>query len=481
MPLLAGCGLAAACTVGPNYKTPPVEVPAAFKEQPPPGVKPGDWKPAQPQDAARRGKWWEVFGDPQLNALEEQVAVSNQTLAQAEAQFRGARAVVAEARAALFPTVTAGASVTTSRGSTGRASGVSGSSGTATVYQVPIDVSYEFDVWGRVRRQIEANVASAQASAADVETVRLSLEAELAVDWFQLHGLDQQRQLLDTAIAGYQKTLQINVNRHDQGVASGADVAQAETQLETTRAQAIDLGVARAELEHAIAILTGKPPADLTIAVAPLGVTPPAIPVELPATLLERRPDIAAAERRVAAANAQIGVATAAYYPSLGLTASGGFASSTLSNLFSLPNRFWSIGPQLLATVFDAGRRRAVTAQAQAAYEAEVAAYRESVLTAFQNVEDNLSSLRILSDEATQQSAAVAAAERSLTLAQNRYNGGITSYLEVITAENAALANERTAVDLAVRRLIASVNLVKALGGGWSTEQLPSAGSLVTR
>ncbi|MBW8877905.1 MAG: efflux transporter outer membrane subunit [Acidobacteria bacterium] len=482
IPSLVCFGLAAACTVGPNYKTPPVEVPAAFKEQPPPGVKPGDWKPAQPQDAARRGKWWEVFGDPQLNALEEQVAVANQTLAQAEAQFRGARAAVAEARAALFPTVTAGASVTTSRGSTGRsATGTAGTSGTATIYQVPIDVSYEFDVWGRVRRQIEANVANAQASAADIEAVRLSLEAELAVDYFQLHGLDQQRQLLDTAITGYQKTLQINVNRHDQGVASGADVAQAETQLETTRAQAIDLGVARAELEHAIAILTGKPPADLTIAAAPLGVKPPAIPVELPAELLERRPDIAAAERRVAAANAQIGVATAAYYPSLGLTASGGFASSTLSNLFSLPNRFWSIGPSLLATVFDAGRRRAVTAQAQAAYEAEVAAYRESVLTAFQNVEDNLSSLRILSDEATQQSAAVAAAERSLTLAQNRYNGGITSYLEVITAENAALANERTAVDLAVRRLIASVNLVKALGGGWSTSELPSAGSLVAR
>jgi NodT family efflux transporter outer membrane factor (OMF) lipoprotein len=483
IPFLVCCGLAAACTVGPNYKTPPVEVPAAFKEPPPPGVAPGDWKPAQPQDAAQRGKWWESFGDPQLNALEEQVAVSNQTLAQAEAQFRGARAAVAGARAALFPTVTAGASVTTSRTSAGRAATAtgSGSSGTATIYQVPIDVSYEADVWGRVRRQIEANVASAQASAADVETVRLSLEAELAVDWFQLHGFDQQRQLLDTAIAGYQRTLQINVNRHDQGVASGAEVAQAETQLETTRAQAIDLGVARAELEHAIAILTGKPPADLTIPPAPLGVTPPAIPVELPAELLERRPDIAAAERRVAAANAQIGVATAAYYPSLGLTASGGFASSTLSNLFSLPNRFWSIGPSLLATVFDAGRRRAVTAQAQAAYEADVAAYRESVLTAFQNVEDNLSSLRILSDEATQQSAAVAAAERSLTLAQNRYNGGITSYLEVITAENAALANERTAVDLAVRRLVASVNLVKALGGGWSASELPSAGSLVAR
>jgi NodT family efflux transporter outer membrane factor (OMF) lipoprotein len=475
--------LATACLVGPNYKTPSTDVPAAFKEQPPPGVAPGDWKPAQPQDAAHRGKWWEIFGDASLNALEEQVAVSNQTLAQAEAQFRGARAAVKEARAGLFPTVTAGASVTNSRAGAGRATSTSGTAGngTTTVYQVPIDVSYEADVWGRVRRLIEANVATAQASAADVETMRLSLQAELAADWFQLHGLDQQRQLLDSAIAGYEKTLQINVNRHNQGVASGADVAQAETQLETTRAQAIDLGVERSQLEHAIAILTGKPPAELTIAVAPLTVPPPAIPVELPGELLQRRPDIAAAERRVAAANAQIGVATAAYFPSLTLSASGGFASSTLATLFSLPNRFWSIGPQLLATVFDAGRRRAVTAQAQAAYDANVAAYRESVLTAFQNVEDNLAALRILSDEATQQAAAVAAAERSLTLAQNRYNGGITSYLEVVTAETAALANERTAVDIASRRLVASVNLVKALGGGWNSSDLPSAGSLVSR
>jgi NodT family efflux transporter outer membrane factor (OMF) lipoprotein len=480
-PLLACLGsLAAACTVGPAYKTPTTDVPAAFKEQPPAGVAPGEWKPAQPQDAIQRGKWWEIFGDPSLNALEEQVSVSNQTLAQAEAQFRGARAAVREARAGLFPTVTAGASVTNSRSGAGRVSST-GTSGTTTLYQVPIDVSYEADVWGRVRRQIEANMATAQASAADVEAMRLSLQAELAADWFQLHGLDQQRQLLDTAITGYQKALQINVNRHNQGVSSGADVAQAETQLETTRAQAIDLGVERAQLEHAIAILTGKPPAELTIAVAPLGVAPPAIPLELPGELLQRRPDIAAAERRVAAAKAQIGVATAAYFPSLTLSASGGFASSTLATLFSLPNRFWSIGPQLLATVFDAGRRRAITAEAQAAYDANVAAYRESVLTAFQNVEDNLAALRILSDEATQQAAAVAAAERSLTLAQNRYNGGITSYLEVITAENAALANERTAVDIASRRLIASVNLVKALGGGWKADQLPTAGTLTAR
>ncbi len=469
--------LTAACAVGPNYKKPSAETPGAFKEAPPAG-----WKTAQPRDGSLRGKWWEAFGDPRLNALEEQVAVSNQTLAQAEAQFRGARAAVATARAGLFPTVTAGAQVTTARGSSGRSSssGSSGS-GTATAYQVPIDLTWEADLWGRVRRGIEANVASAQASAADVGNVALSLQAELAVDYFQLHGLDEQRRLLDSTVTDYEKALQITVNRHDQGVASGADVAQSQTQLETARTQAIDLGVARAEFEHAIAILTGKAPADLTIAQDTIRVPPPAIPVAVPSELLERRPDVAAAERRVAAANAEIGVATAAYYPTLGLSASGGFQGSTLASLFSLPNRFWSLGPSLLATVFDGGRRRAAVAQAEANYDATVAAYRESVLTAFQNVEDNLAALRILADESIQQAAAVTAAERSLALTRNRYAAGIATYLEVITAQNAAYVNERNAVDLRVRQMTASVNLIKALGGGWTAGELPSGGSLVAR
>lgn len=466
---------AAACSVGPQYKKPSVEVPAGFKEQPPEG-----WKTAQPKDTAQRGAWWEIFGDLALNALEEQVSVSNQTLAQAEAQFRGARAAVASARAGLFPTVTAGAQATRSySGGSRSASGTQ--SGAATVYQVPVDFTYEADVWGRVRRTIEQNAATAQASAADVESIRLSLQAELAVDYFQLHGLDDQRRLLDTAVTDYEAALKITGNRHDQGVASGADVAESQTQLETARAQAIDLGVARTQLEHAIAILTGKAPIDLTIPTEPLAVAPPVVPLELPSELLERRPDIAAAERRVAAANAQIGVATAALYPSLTLNASGGFASSTLGTLFSLPSRFWSLGPQLLATVFDGGRRRAVVAQSEAAYDAEVAAYRESVLTAFQNVEDNLGALRILSDEAVQQTAAVNAAERSLALTRNRYSAGIATYLEVITAQNAAYANQRTAVDLRVRQMTASVNLIKALGGGWSVGQMPQTVGAVTR
>ena len=470
--------LAAACTVGPNYHRPPAPVPPAFKEPPP-----GEWKTAQPRDTALRGKWWEVFGDPQLNALEEQVNVSNQRIAEAEAQFRGARAAVKLARAGLFPTVTAGAAVTESRAAASRTGASNGTSqsGTTTVYQLPVDFTYEADVWGRVRRTIEENVANAQASAADVETVRLSLQAELAIDYFQLHGFDEQQRILNQAAAAYEKALQVIINRHDQGVVSGIDVAQAQAQLETTRSQGIDVTAARAQLEHAIAILTGKPPSELTIPPAPIGVAPPVVPLALPTELLERRPDVAGAERRMAAANAQVGVATAAYYPSLTISASAGFASTTLSHLLSLPNRFWSLGPALVATVFDGGRRRAVTEQAEAGYDAAVAAYRENVLTAFQDVEDNLSTLRILADEAKQQAVAVAAAERALALAENRYRGGITSYLEVITAENVALINERTAVDLRIRQMTASVNLVKALGGGWSTAELPAGGTLVAR
>jgi NodT family efflux transporter outer membrane factor (OMF) lipoprotein len=482
---------AAGCMVGPSYRRPPAAAPAAWKEAPPAG-----WKTAQPRDELRRGKWWEVFGDPQLDALEEQVSVGNQSIAQAEAQFRAARAAAAVARGGLFPTVTAGASVVNSRSSVSRggsaaAGGATGGGGTpaatvaspgsVTVFQVPVDLSYEIDVWGRVRRQIEASVATAQASAGDLETMRLSLQAELAADYFELHGIDAQKQLLDSAVGAYQTALKLTTNRHDQGIASGVDVAQAQTQLETTRAQAIDLEVQRTALEHAIAILTGKPPAELTIAAAPIGVPPPAVPVTLPGELVERRPDVAAAERRAAAANAQIGVAQAAYFPNLSLTAAGGFESSQLAQLFTWPSRFWSLGAAAVETLFNGGARRAATEQARANYDAAVAGYRESVLTAFQQVEDNLSALRVLADEATQEAAAVAAAEHSLTLANNRYQGGITTYLEVITAESAALANERTAVDILTRRMTASVNLVKALGGGWRAEDLPSGGAILSR
>ncbi len=460
--------LSAGCALGPNYKRPAAPVPPAYKEQLAAEATAESWKAAEPRDEALRGKWWEAFGDPELNALEDQAGVSNQNVAQAEAAFRGARAAVRGARAELFPTVTTSPSVTRSHSSQNSSTAASGTSaGTITSYQLPGDLSYEADVWGRIRRTVEGSVASAQASAADLETVKLSMQAELAGDYFLLRGLDVQKELLDKTVTAYEKALQLTINRHDQGVASGVDVAQAETQLYTTRAQATDLAVARAQLEHAIAILAGRPPADFTIVSAPVAYSPPTVPVGLPSELLERRPDIAAAERRMAAANAQIGVAKAAFFPRLLLSASGSYQSPKLSSLFSVASRFWAIGPSLAATLFDGGQRRATREQAQASYDGAVAAYRQTVLTAFQEVEDNLAALRILAEESTQQADAVAAAERSLALAMNRYQAGITTYLEVITAQGAALANERAAVDVLTRRMTASVNLVKALGGGW--------------
>jgi len=460
--------LGAGCAIGPNYKTPSAPVPPAYKEQPATEASAESWKAAEPRDQARRGKWWEVFGDPALNALEDQVGSSNQNVAQAEAAFRGARAAVRGARAELFPTVTTSPSVTRSHSSQNSSVAPAGASAaTITSYELPIDLSYEADVWGRIRRSVEGSVASAQASAADLETVRLTMQAELAVDYFQLKGLDAEKQLLDKTVAAYEKALQLTINRHEQGVASGVDVAQAETQLYTTRAQATDLAVARAQLEHAIAILAGRPPGDFTILSAPVAYAPPPVPVGLPSELLERRPDIAASERRMAAANAQIGVAQAAFFPRLLLSASGGYQSTKLASLFSVASRFWAIGPSLAATLFDGGQRRATREQAQASYDGAVAVYRQTVLSAFQEVEDNLAALRILAEESTQQADAVAAAERSLALAMNRYQAGITTYLEVITAQGAALANERAAVDVLNRRMTASVNLVKALGGGW--------------
>ncbi len=474
--------LSAACAVGPTYRRPSAPVPAAYKEAAPPAPAAGEWKTAQPQDGAQRGKWWEVFEDPALNALEEQVEVSNQNVAQAEAAFRGARALARGARAGLFPTVGTSPSATRSSGVTTRSSGVPGvPAGTATAYSLPIDLSWELDVFGRVRRSIEAGVAGAQASAADLEGVKLAMQAELAADYFALHGLDAEKQLLDATVADYRKALELTTNRFNQGVVSGIDVAQAQTQFETTRAQATDLSIARAQVEHAIAVLVGKAPGAFAVEPQPIRVPPPAIPAGLPSELLERRPDIAAAERRVAAANAEIGVARAAYFPTLTLSGAAGYESSTLSKFFSLPNRFWSLGPALAETIFSGGRRRAGVEQALAAYDASVAAYRESVLTSFQQVEDNLAALRILEAEARQQADAVAAAERSLAMAKNQYKAGITTYLQVITAQNAALTNETGAVTLLTRRMTASVNLIAALGGGWRESDIPSRDAVLAR
>jgi NodT family efflux transporter outer membrane factor (OMF) lipoprotein len=460
--LIALLAILSSCSVGPKYRTPTAPVAQSFKEL-------AGWKEAQPQDDVLREKWWELFDDPLLNALEEQVNVSNQTLAAAEAQFRAARSAIAIARSGLFPELNIGATVLASRTN----------GATRSSYVLPLQLSYEADVWGRIRRSVEAQVANAQASAADVETARLSIHAELALDYFALRGQDEQQRLFSASVAAFEQALQLTTNRFNQGVASGVDVAQAQTQLDTARAQALDVTVSRAQFEHAIAVLTGQPPVDLTIASGGLTSEPPAIPVALPSALLERRPDIAAAERRVALANAEIGVATAALFPTITLNASTGIQSSAIGSLLSFPSWFWSIGPALTQTVFDAGRRKAIKASAIAIYESTVADYRQNVLTTFQDVEDNLAALRILAEESAQQDIAVQSAQRSLDLANVRYQGGVTSYLEVITAQNALLDNQRTAIDIRVRRMAASVLLIKALGGGWNASQLPSSKTLV--
>jgi len=469
--------LTSACAVGPNYRRPDAPVPPAYKEPvpaPTPGAAaPSEWKPAQPADAANREAWWEVYGDPQLNALEEKVSVSNQNLALADAQFRGARAVARGARAEFFPTLSVSPSVTRSH-SLSRNSALPGApAGTATTYQLAGDVSYEFDVWGRIRRNVESRVEAAQASAADLEVARLSLHAELAADYFMLRGADAQARILRTNVDAYEKARQLTVDRHAQGVASGVDVAQAETQLESTRVQLTEIELSRAQLEHAIAILTGQPPAALSIAPTDVETLPVLVPPDLPSTLLERRPDIAAAERRVASANAGIGVAQAAFFPQFLLNATGGWEGNSVTKWFSAPNLFWSLGVALAQTIFDGGARIAGKEQAIAAWDASVASYRESVLEAFQDVEDQLAALSLLSRESDEQARALDAADRAAVLADNRYKGGVTSYLEVVVAQAVALTNERAAVDLKTRQLVANVSLIKALGGGWTAAELP--------
>ena len=466
-----------ACTVGPNYVRPATEIPGAYKET-------EDWKVAQPGDHLSRGAWWEIFNDPELNALEEQVNISNQTLKQAEAQFRQARALVIVARAAYFPTATVGVSYTRSQASAnvGGVTGATGTTGTGGISSHPTpnimlvgNVSWEPDLWGKVRRSVEASKATVQATAADLESTRLLVQAELAQDYFILRGLDAQKKLLDETVAAFQKTLELTKNRYASGVASRADVLQADTQLKTTQAQAIDVGVQRSQLEHAIALLVGKPASLFSIPFRPLAAVPPAMPVGVPSELLERRPDIAGAERRVAAANAQIGVAIAAYYPTVTLSASGGFESSRWSNWLSLASRFWSVGPGISETVYDGGLRRGQTAAARAAYDGTVASYRQTVLTGFEEVEDNLAALRILEEEAKVQDEAVKAAQQSVDFTTNQYRAGTVSYLNVLIAQTVALNDEVTAVGIASRRMTASVLLVKALGGGWDASILPSA------
>ncbi len=465
-PMAAALALSG-CTVGPKYQRPAAEVPPAYKEV-------GDWKPAQPNDQTLGGNWWEIFKDPQLNALEAQVNVSNQNLKAAEAQYTQARAVVRYYRADYFPTVTADPSATRTRTSKNRPPPSSIFNGiTSNDFQIPFELSYQIDVWGRVSRTVEAYRDQAQASAADLATVNLSMHSQLALFYFQARTLDAEEQLLNSTVSQYEQALELIQSRFAGGIASDLEVQQAETQLETTRAQAIDVAVARAQYEHAVAVLIGKPPASFSLAPLPLTVPPPPIPVGLPSELLERRPDIASAERLMASANAQIGVAKAAYYPNISLGAAGGFESSAITTLISGPSVLWSAGPSALFTVFDVGRRRSASDQAIAAYDQAVANYRQTVLTGFQQVEDNVAALRILQHEAQVQDKAVTAAQKYLELANTRYKGGVTSYLEVTTAQSAALSDEVTAVNILGRRMVDAVTLVQALGGGWDRSALP--------
>ncbi len=452
------------CAVGPDYLRPDAAVYDAYKEA-------TGWKVAEPHDESNRGNWWEIFGDPQLSALIESIDISNQNVRLAEAQFRQAQALAAQSRAALFPTLDANASITRSRSPTGLVGGTTAGR-IINNRSVGLSSSWELDLWGGLRRALESSAAGAQASAADLAAARLSAQAELASDYFQLRVLDAQKQLLDDTATAFDKSLELTRNRYAAGVAAKVDVVQAETQLKSTQAQAIDTGVQRAQLEHAIAILIGKPPSEFSLAPAPLAVTMPRVPLGLPSELLERRPDVAAAERRAAAANARIGVARAAYFPSLTLSGNTGFRSAAATDLFAASSRFWSIGRALAQSIFDAGLRSAQTEQAIAAYDATVAQYRQAVLAGFQEVEDNLAALRILEEEAKVQDDAVRAAHESVVLTTNQYKAGIVSYINVVTVQTTQLSNERTAVGILGRRLVAAATLVKALGGGWSAQEL---------
>ncbi len=448
----------AGCMVGPDYQKPAAIVPAGFKEA-------AGWRPAIPQDAADRGRWWAIYHDPVLDQLEAQVAVSNQSLKASEAAFRQARALVGESGASLFPTLAVTPSATRSGG---------GRTKPRTSYELSGDASWVIDLWGRIRRQVEGDLASAQASAGDLASARLSAQAALASDYFQLRGRDAQLDLLNAAVEAYKQSLAIATNQYQAGIVSRADVVTAQTQLDTTQSQAVAVGVQRAQLEHAIAVLIGKPPAELTIAKAPLATTVPVVPAGLPSTLLERRPDIAAAERRMAVANAQVGVATAAFFPTLTLSASGGFSGSALGTLLRASDSLWSLGGSLAQTVFDGGLRRSELAAARATYDEAVATYRQTALTGFQQVEDQLASLRILEEQAGLQDRAVASAREAERLQLNQYRAGTAAYTAVITAQQTALGNEETAVTILQDRLVASVGLVQALGGGWNASALPN-------
>ena len=470
LPTLLALSLAlTACTLGPDYQRPQLQTPAQFKQI-------EGWTQAQPGDALARGSWWQLYGDAELNALVERLNVSNQNLAASEAQYRQARALVRGARAAFYPSLSSSAGATrSSQGNGSNTSSVSTTSsagGISKSYELGLNAAWELDIWGKLRRSLESSRASYEASAADLAALKLSLQAELVQNYLQLRVLDDQQRLLDATVAAYERSLKLTENQYNAGIVPKSDVSQALTQLKSTQAQAIDLKWQRAQLEHAIAVLIGVPPSELSIAVREQLPALPAIPVALPSQLLERRPDVAAAERRVIAANAEIGVAEAAWYPDLTISASGGYRGSSFADWIDLPNRFWSLGPQLALTLFDGGARSAELERSEAAYDQTVAQYRQSVLDSFREVEDYLVQLRVLQQEAVIQQEALDAARESLRLIENQYRAGTVDFNSVVSVQATALNNERTTLSLLGNRLTASVQLIAALGGGWQQQLL---------
>jgi NodT family efflux transporter outer membrane factor (OMF) lipoprotein len=455
--LACGIALAASCAVGPDYRRPAFETASSYKEQ-------TDWKPSEPNDAMSRGPWWNIFKDEELAALEAKVEVSNENVKAAAAAFDQARALVAQARAGFWPTLSAG--VGADRGAVGAAP-------TRTTVSATASGNWTLDIWGQIRRTVESDRASAQASAAALAAATLSAQGELAIDYFALRAQDQLQRILDDIVVAEQQSLKIAENRYHFGVAAKADVVTAQTQLLNSQAQQINAKIQRGILEHAVAVLIGQQPASFSLAPATLRIDVPTVPAGVPSTLLERRPDVAQAERKLAAANAQIGVAKTAYFPTLSLSGSDQYTNSTFAHLISVPNRVWSLGPQLAETLIDGGLRRAQVAQARAAYEANVAAYRQTVLAGFQQVEDEIVTLRVLEQQSVVEEAAVAAAREAETLTLNQYKAGTVPYSSVITAQTTRLNSEETALSVFSSRLQASVTLIEALGGGWKEADLP--------
>jgi NodT family efflux transporter outer membrane factor (OMF) lipoprotein len=464
---LALCvALLGGCAVGPDYHKPDVTTPAQFKNA-------EGWSQAKPADAFARGAWWEIYGDSQLNGLVETLNSSNQTVAQYEAQYRQARALVRSARGAFFPTVDLSAGKTRSSQGTGSSSSSlsSSSSGIRDTYNTQLGVSWEADIWGKLRRGLEADTASAQASLADLASMQLSLQSELVQNYLQLRVIDEQKRLLEATVDAYERSLKLTQNQYRAGISARDAIAQAQTQLKSTQADLIDLQWQRAQYENAIAVLMGKPPSEFSLAPTTSIPALPQIPASVPSQLLERRPDIAAAERSVMAANANIGVAKAAYYPDFTLSLSGGYSSSTFSNWLSLPNRFWSVGPQLASTLFDGGQRSAEVDRTEAVYDQTVAQYRQAVLNGFQEVENYRVQLKVYADEAVVRAEALDSARESLRLTSNQYKSGLIGYLDVVNVQTTALSNERSVLTLLQSRLVASVQLIAALGGGWDAGQ----------